>query len=136
MASETRKEDCRKFAVRYYNIITNIGGRICRSIMVYELKTKHKTTLSEYLTINKTKITGNTKINKEQLGKLYPADTAASNPQTFDITLMMVLFINFIFAVKDRPNLKIMKKLTEISEDDVLVVDDLARIRCYRNKVS
>ncbi|XP_053392694.1 uncharacterized protein LOC128555160 [Mercenaria mercenaria] len=130
--------DRRKYSYRYYSLITDVGGYICRSILYY-----HVGGLPEFLTRSKTDIedfyfkrNGKPKIlNQSQLDVLFPDGKAASTAEKFDLTL--VLFLLSTYTFRDRVSNALWKKeLHEIDRLDNTPIAYLARIKCYRNKIN
>ncbi|XP_053390907.1 uncharacterized protein LOC123538522 [Mercenaria mercenaria] len=147
LMTKPKPEDGRKYAYRYYSLITDVGGYVCRGILHYEMQrtikledNPDKRELSDFLKAYRDNIEdyyygGNNKpviLKKHQHEKLFP-ERGEADSSKFDLTLILFLLRTCIFCNRSSEAMW-RRELHEIYPDSTSVIADLARIRCYRNK--
>ncbi|XP_053385545.1 uncharacterized protein LOC128545898 [Mercenaria mercenaria] len=148
LVTTPKPEDGRKYAYRYYSLITDVGGYVCRGILHYEMQLTiklednpdNKRELSDFLRAYRDNIEDyyygrNNKpviLKKHQHEKLFP-ESGEADSSKFDLTLILFLLRTCIFCNRSSEAMW-RRELHEIYPHVTSVIADLARIRCYRNK--
>ena len=98
MATGSSRESGSAYTHRWLNLIINVGGKVYRHILQNQLAYQKKS-LRNFLEDNRTQISNDSNLSKDQYHVLFPVGRpAVDSCETFDITLIAYLLQTFFIS--------------------------------------